>query len=97
MTAPTGRVARRLAERLIQSHTAACVNIVRGVHSVFWWQGKRETAREDVLIVKTTRQRMPDLKRLLRQHHPYTVPELIVLPIIEGLPAYLQWVRASCR
>ena len=97
ITCPTGRVATRLARLMVRQHVAACVNILSHVRSHFWWQGKVTYASEQPLVVKTTAAKITPLRQLLKQHHPYTVPELVALPIRAGLPAYLDWVRASCR
>ena len=82
---------------MVRAHAAACVNLLGPAESLFWWQGRIERAREQLLIAKTTFRRLPALRRLLKRHHPYSVPELVALPIRDGLPDYLQWVRASCR
>ena len=95
ITCPAGPVAQRLAQRLIREHAAACVNIIARVDSYFWWQGKVDYAKERLLIVKTTFTAVTHIRQLLKRHHPYTVPELVALPIRAGLPAYLHWVRAS--
>lgn len=97
ITCPTKAVAQRLARTMVRRHSAACVNILGPAESLFWWQGTVDRAREWLLVVKLTRRRLPAVKQLLTQQHPYTVPELVALPISDGLPAYLSWVHASCR
>ncbi len=96
ITCPSKAVARKLARQMVREHSAACVNILGDAESLFWWRGKVERTREQLLIVKTTRRKIPALRQLLRAQHPYTVPELVVLPIRDGLPAYLRWVQRSC-
>ena len=96
VTCPTQRVSRTLAREMVRAHAAACVNILGPAESLFWWQGRLDRAREYVLIIKTTRRQIAALRRMLKQHHPYTVPELVALPISDGLPTYLRWIRASC-
>ena len=97
VTCPSHTVARRLAAMMVRTHAAACVNIIGPLTSLFWWQGKMDRAREYLLMVKLTRRKIAAVRQLLRRHHPYTVPELVTLSVTDGLPAYLAWVRASCR
>lgn len=97
VTCPSLMVARRLAATLIRSHAAACVNILGPVESVFWWQGRVDRARERLLVIKTVQRNVPRIRELLQAEHPYSVPEFIVWPIQDGLPAYLRWVHESCR
>ncbi|MBI4340653.1 MAG: divalent-cation tolerance protein CutA [Candidatus Omnitrophica bacterium] len=95
VTCPTAAVARRLARHLVTSRLAACVNIVPGLESLFWWQGKLDRCREALLLIKTTSGGFERLRRDIRRHHPYESPEIIALPVRQGDPAYLQWVRAN--
>ena len=94
VTSPRGRAAERLARGLIQENLAACVNRLP-VDSTYRWQGKIETAKESLLLIKTTFGRFPHLQRYVRSHHPYTVPEIIALPVTRGWARYLEWVCAS--
>jgi periplasmic divalent cation tolerance protein len=95
-TAPAGR-AEELAAKLVQQRLAACVNVIAGVQSWFWWAGKVDTAAESLLVIKTTRDLVQELQQRLPQWHPYEVPELLVLGVEDGLPAYLRWLVDSCR
>ncbi len=95
VTSPTAAQARRLADALVRQRAAACVNLVPGIRSLFWWQGKVDQARETLLIIKTTRRRFEPLRRLVRRLHPYEVPEIIALPIGQGHPPYLRWIEKS--
>ena len=93
-----GRVqARKLAKALVSKRLAACVNIVPGVESLFWWDGKLDRAREALLIIKTTARAFPSLTRAICALHAYQVPEIIALPIVRGHPPYLRWLRDSVR
>lgn len=89
---PDAASAQRAAHALIDSHAAACVNILPGCTSVYRWQGKTETANEVPLLIKTTRDAYPRLEEVLRANHPYELPEIIAVPVAAGLPGYLQWV-----
>ncbi len=89
---PDQGVAETLARALIEARAAACVNVLAPCRSIYRWQGAVEVAEEIPLLIKTTRVRYAEVERLIHMHHPYAVPELIALPIIKGLPAYLGWL-----
>jgi len=84
--------AENLARVLVEARAAACVNILAPCRSVYRWQGAVEHAEEIPLLIKTTREAYPRLEAALRAHHPYELPELVAVPITEGLPAYLEWL-----
>lgn len=86
-----------LARSLVESRTAACVNRIPGVKSTYRWEGDIVVDDEEVLVVKTTRAAFADLKTLVEKEHPYDVPEVIALPIVEGNKAYLDWLRDNVR
>ncbi len=89
---PDQASAERLASALVEARAAACVNILAGCRSVYRWQGEVETASEVPLLMKTTRAAYPRLEKIVREHHPYEPPEIIAIPVVAGLPGYLQWV-----
>ena len=91
--APDAAAARRVAERLVESRLAACVNILAPCESVYRWEGKIQRQTETPLLFKTTRARLDAATAAAREAHPYETPEVIALPIIGGLPEYLEWVR----
>ncbi len=98
VTCPSRAAARRIARTLVEQRLAACVNIVSApVHSIYRWQGKIEQARELLLIIKTVRSRWKAVLQEVRSLHSYQVPEILALPVGDGLPAYLRWVQQSCR
>ena len=84
--------ARRLARSLVENHLAACVNLVPGVQSIYQWQGAIHEDNEIILIIKTRRESVPQIIDFVKQNHPYDVPELIELPILNGNPDYLKWI-----
>lgn len=89
---PDRATADTLARALVESRAAACVNVLAPCHSIYRWQDGVDTADEIPLLIKTTHARFADVERLIITLHPYDVPELIALPIIKGLPAYLDWL-----
>lgn len=93
--APDEVLARQMGAALVNQKLAACVNILGACDSVYRWQGAVETVREFPLIVKTTRARYDEIEAAIIRMHPYGVPEIIVLDIRHGLPAYLDWVRSE--
>ncbi len=94
VTASSSEEAARLARALVEARLAACVNRVP-VESVYRWEGAVEEAAEVLLIAKTTRARLAALADRVRALHSYTVPEIIVLPIVAGAPTYLDWLAAE--
>ena len=84
--------ARRVANALIETRAAACVNILAECNSVYRWQGKIESASEVPLLIKTTRNAYSRLEAVICAHHPYELPEIIAVSVDAGLPGYLQWV-----
>ncbi|HYW03255.1 MAG TPA: divalent-cation tolerance protein CutA [Gammaproteobacteria bacterium] len=92
---PDRGVARRLARAVVQQRLAACVNVVPGVESFYRWEGEVQQATEHTLLIKTTRDAWPDLEAALRAGHPDDVPEIIALPVENGLKEYLEWIAES--
>lgn len=92
VTAPSAGEARALARKLLESRVCACVNVVPAVGSLYWWEGKIEEAEEALMIIKTRTDRVEELVGKVKQLHPYTVPEVISLPLGPGNPDYLRWV-----
>ena len=92
---PDAASAEKIANALIESRAAACVNVLAECHSVYRWQGRVETAAEIPLLIKTTVANYPLVEQIVRAQHPYDVPELIAIPITHGLPAYLDWLATE--
>lgn len=95
VTASTEEEARRIAELLLDQRKAACVNIVPRVDSLFWWQGKLDSAQESLLIIKTKASLLPEIVNLVKGVHSYEVPEIIAMPIIGGNEDYLKWLNSE--
>jgi periplasmic divalent cation tolerance protein len=94
--APPDR-AEEIARAVLEPRLAACVNIVPGVVSLYWWEGEIQRDPESTLLIKTTADRLPALTAALLAAHPYAVPEVIALPIVpgEGNAAYRAWIAAE--
>ena len=89
--------AHKIAEVLLNQRMAACVSIVPGVSSLFWWHEKLDSAQESLLIVKTKALLLNQIVTLVRKIHSYEVPEIIALPIIGGNPDYLEWIDKEIK
>jgi periplasmic divalent cation tolerance protein len=92
---PDRPAAEALAGALIEARLAACVNILAPCRSVYRWQGAVETTDEVPLLIKTSAARYAALEAAIRAQHPYELPEVIAIPITQGLPGYLAWVAAE--
>jgi periplasmic divalent cation tolerance protein len=97
ITTSSEEEAHKIAELLVNDKKAACVNIVPRVDSVFRWEGKLDSARESLLMVKTKASLFPEIVELVKRTHSYEVPEIIALPIIAGSEDYLKWLDIACQ
>jgi len=95
VTVPDLKTARALAKVVLCDHLAACVNIVPGIESHYWWQGKLERGAELLLVLKTVKSRLAALEEAILAHHPYDTPEFVVLPLVAGNLRYLDWLVAE--
>lgn len=89
---PDKASALALAQKLIESRAAACINILTEVTSVYRWQGEIETANEIPVLIKTLTEHYDKVEKIIKTMHPYELPEIIAVPVMLGLPAYMQWV-----
>ena len=87
--------AEELAATLLEERLVACVNVVGPILSLYRWQGSIERDEEYLLIMKTMASHETALASRVQELHPYEVPELLMLPVEAGAPAYLQWLAAS--
>jgi periplasmic divalent cation tolerance protein len=85
----------RIASTLVAERLAACVNIGAPMTSVYWWRGAVTRDAERQLVIKTTVDRVDAIKARLLELHPYELPELVVIPVVDGSALYLDWVRAA--
>lgn len=92
---PDGPSAEKLVRQLIEARAAACVNQLAPCSSTYRWKNNIETSSEVPLLIKTTQAAYPRLEKLIREAHPYELPEIIAVSITAGLPAYLDWVSSE--
>ena len=97
ITAGSADEAAVIARTLVDEHLAACVNILPGVRSFFFWEGKTQDAAETLMICKSRSLLLDAVIARVRALHSYSVPEIIALPIMGGLPDYLAWVDNSTK
>ncbi|RPJ63538.1 MAG: divalent-cation tolerance protein CutA [Dehalococcoidia bacterium] len=97
VTVPGHAEADSIASILLEGRKAACVNIIPGVSSRFWWKGKIDSSEEVLLLIKTRSSAVPEIIELVKKNHSYTVPEIIALPVIGGSDDYLSWIDAEVR
>ncbi len=91
-TCPDQESADRIAGQLVEQRLAACVSVTAPVKSVYVWQDKLEKSEEYLLLIKSTQARYADLQQTIVSLHPYELPEIIAVPVQQGLPAYLHWI-----
>ncbi|MDD5195488.1 MAG: divalent-cation tolerance protein CutA [Candidatus Omnitrophica bacterium] len=89
--------AQNMANMLLGEHVCACVNIIPGVHSLFWWEGKITAADEVILLIKTKESLYPKLKIMIKNNHPYSVPEIISFKIEQINAEYLEWLNREAN
>lgn len=95
-TCPEDRAAL-IATTLVEEKLAACVNMVTGVRSVYYWRDQLDTATEALLIIKATAYHYDKIEKRLRMLHPYELPEIVALPIERGYKPYLDWLQGPAR
>ena len=96
VTAPAEE-APELAKTIVEERLVACVNIVPGLRSLYWWEGKVEDEPEVLCIMKTRSNLFEPLRDRVRELHSYEVEEIIALPILAGNPPYLDWIKRNTR
>lgn len=92
VTVPTVAEGDRIGRALVEGRQAACVNVVPGLRSIYRWQRAVESADEALLLVKTTREAFERVAAAVRALHPYSLPEIVAVPLAAGLSAYLAWI-----
>jgi periplasmic divalent cation tolerance protein len=92
VTAESGEEAAHISRILLESRKAACINIIEGVNSMYRWQGRIDSAKESLLVIKTRASLMEEIIQVVKEIHTNEVPEIIALPVIGGSRDYLDWV-----
>jgi periplasmic divalent cation tolerance protein len=92
-TVPDKKKGREIARALVEARLAACVTVSADAQSYYWWEGKISEDRESMLFMKTKEALYEKLEARLKELHPYTVPEIIALPIVKGSEKYLRWLE----
>lgn len=95
VTCPDEKVAGKLADILLNSRLAACVNILPGMTSKYWWKGKLESGKEVLIVIKTRQSLVKRIEQIIKDHHPYELPEVIALEIVDGSKPYLSWIESE--
>lgn len=91
-TTNSEREARSIAHLLVEADLAACVQIIPKIVSVYKWDKEIRSDQEYLLLIKTLEKKIKDVRDTIKKHHSYEIPELIALPIIDGLDSYLNWM-----
>src|ERR1700740_1431127 len=94
-TWPSTVEAERAGRALLERRLAACVNILPGMVSFYWWQGQIDRGDEEVMIIKTTPRRAHRVRAAVKQMHSYTTPAILVIPIESVDPSYHAWIEAE--
>lgn len=92
ITAPDPETARTLGMTLVRERLAACANIIDGMESCYWWEGKVESAQESVCLCKTTEAAYASLEKRAKELHPYDVPCIVALPLVRGHEPFMRWL-----
>ena len=86
---------QKIAHNLLQNKLIACANVISGIKSMFWWQGKIDESNEVLLVLKTQKKLFSKVAKAVKALHSYDVPEIIALPVVEGEEAYLKWLASE--
>jgi periplasmic divalent cation tolerance protein len=85
--------AEKIARMLVEKRLAACVNTLAGLRSTYWWQNAIEQSDEWLLIIKTRRDLVTELRAELEKSHSYDTPEVLAIPVVDGAERYLAWME----
>ncbi len=91
-SAGTKEDAQKIAQSVVEKRLAGCVQVVGPITSTYWWDGKLETAEEWLCIIKSRKDLYKELEKTIQQIHPYKVPEILAVPVVEGNKSYLEWL-----
>jgi periplasmic divalent cation tolerance protein len=89
--------AKDLVRGLLELKLVACGTIIPNCASIYWWEGKVTEGRENCVVMKTNEKHYLSVEKYLKANHPYTTPEILVLPIVDGNRDYLMWIDESLK
>jgi periplasmic divalent cation tolerance protein len=96
-TAERREDANRIARTLLEKRLVACAHIIGPMRSTYWWKGKIEEAEEWLCVLKTRKDVYAELERTLKAIHPYDVPQIIAVPVVDGSEGYLRWIEEETK
>ncbi|MCD4784755.1 MAG: divalent-cation tolerance protein CutA [Candidatus Eremiobacteraeota bacterium] len=94
---PSEEVGVKIARKILNERLAACVNIKRDMRSLYWWDDKIQDAEEAMLIIKTKLGLYNEMEKIIRNEHPYKVPEIVAFPIARGYRPYMEWITRETK
>jgi len=94
---PSEEIGVKIAKKILKRRLAACVNIKREMRSLYWWEDKIQDEEEAMLIIKTKLGLYDEMEKLIKNNHPYKVPEIIAFPIAKGSRSFLEWISRETR
>ena len=97
VTCGNRKEAGKLAKSLVEKRLAACVNLLPGISSWYWWENKVTEDHEILLVIKSSRTKYAELEKEVLRLHSYAVPEVIALQIVDGSGNYLGWIEESLK
>ncbi|MCB1158054.1 MAG: divalent-cation tolerance protein CutA [Leptospiraceae bacterium] len=97
ITTSSEEEAQKLAKVLIEERLVACANLIKGMQSMYWWEGKVEYGEETILIVKTKENLFEEVKEKIKSLHSYSCPCILRIKIDGGNPAFLQWISSETK
>lgn len=97
ITASDADEAKKIGRELVRRRLAACANVVEKIHSTYWWEGKIEEDCEALLILKSRKDKIPEITRAVREIHSYENPAVVALPILGGSEDFLEWIGSEVR
>ena len=97
VSVPNKEVGDRLKDVLLQNRLAACIQILGPIESHYWWEGEIAVSQEYLCLIKIQELQYQEVEQLILEIHPYEIPEIIAIPISQGLRTYLQWIDEAVR
>jgi periplasmic divalent cation tolerance protein len=96
-TTSNAEEATTIAQKLVADRLVACVNIIPGIQSIYWWNNAVQTDQEVLMVMKTEKSRYQDVEQAIKSLHSYDVPEIISLPLENGFEGYLKWIENAVK